>query len=162
MARDDTLRRPHAMTHPTVTPLRTEWLPTNEAAHRLGISRRTIQRRARAGSIETRPGALGCVEYRVPAHDDTRADTTAKTPPVTRHDTGIAAFERLVDKLRAEINESHQARRNAELRIAVAEYQLKNVTAERDEAREQGQRLADAMTKRHGIIKRLTAKLATR
>jgi len=154
------------MTHPTVTPLRTAWLPTNEAAHRLGISRRTIQRRARAGSIETRPGALGCVEYRVPAHDDTRADTTAKTPPVTRHDTGIAAFERLVDKLRAEINESHQARRNAELRIAVAEYQLKNVTAdletmtaERDLARAQGQRLADAMRKRHGLIKRLTARL---
>ncbi len=159
MARDDTLRRPHAMTHPTVTPLRTEWLPTNEAAHRLGISRRTIQRRARAGSIETRPGALGCVEYRVPAHDDTRADTTAKTPPVTRHDTGIAAFERLVDKLLAA---EQTARIDAERRAALAEYQLKNVTAERDEAREQGQRLADAMTKRHGIIKRLTAKLATR
>jgi len=168
------------MTHPTVTPIRTTWLPTNDAASALGISRRTIQRRAKSGSIKTRPGARGSVEYQVPTHDMTRGVTVSKsprvTPRVTPDDIGIAAFERLVDKLRADLNESHRARRDAERRTAVAEYrveiaevdpseveelrnQVATLTAERDEAREHGQRLADAMTKRHGLIKRLTARL---
>lgn len=155
------------MTHPTVTPLRATWLPTNEAAQRLGISRRTIQRRARSGSIETRPGALGCVEYRVPAHDDTRGDTTTKappvTPPVTQHDTGAVA------ELRALLIDAERRAAVAEYRAAIAETDpaevealranVATLTAERDEAREQGRRLAAAMTKRHGLIKRLTARL---
>jgi hypothetical protein len=43
------------------------WLPTNDAADALGISRRTIQRRARAGEIQTRKTGYGtAVEYMVP------------------------------------------------------------------------------------------------
>jgi len=165
------------MTHPTVTPIRTTWLPTNDAASALGISRRTIQRRAKSGSIKTRPGARGSVEYQVPTHDMTRDDTVPKSPPVTRHDTGA------ITEIRALLASEQTARIDAERRAAVAKYraeiaetapevveglraelaglrsQVATLTTERDEAREHGQRLADAMTKRHGLIKRLTARL---
>ena len=100
----------------------------------------------------------------------TRDDTVPKSPPVTRHDTGA------ITEIRALLASEQTARIDAERRAAVAEYrveiaevdpseveelrnQVATLTTERDEAREHGQRLADAMTKRHGLIKRLTARL---
>lgn len=174
------------MTHPTVTPLRSTWLPTNEAAELLGVSRRTIQRRARSGKIETRPGVNGSVEYRVPAGVVTPAPPMTVTPSVmpvvTPRDTPGA-----VEELRALLAAEQTARIDAERRAAVAEYrveiaevdpseveelraqvalldelqnQVATLTTERDEAREQGQALADSMRKRHQLIKRLTAQLS--
>jgi len=138
------------MTSGTIVSLHSEWLPTREAAAWFGIHRRTLIRRARAGQVETRTTASGAVEYHVAPRD--LIDATPRhglTPPPTA--TPRDGDSRAT--LRAELVA-------AERRAAVAEYQLKNVTAERDEAREQGQRLADAMRKRHGLIKRLTARLS--
>ena len=157
----------------------------NEAAAELGISRRTIQRRARSGQVETRPGVDGTIEYRVPRRDVTPADTVPLMPPVTGTGTPPDTAETLpaVEELRALLAAEQTSRVDAERRAAVAEYRAEiaevdpevveelraqvaeleehaaKATTERDEARAQGQRLAAAMTKRHALIKRLTARL---
>ena len=187
-----------------VTPLHSEWLPTAEAAARLGIHRRTLQRRARAGHIrcEKRDGATF---YQVPAvapapqanatpatvarHPDATwhatADATPNATPAATPDAGTPDATILAIIARLE-----EGRADAERRAAVAEYraeiaetdpavvealreeldQLRKaleerdqtiaaVTEERDEARQHAQRLADAMIKRAGIIRRLTQRL---
>ena len=68
-----------------------EWLPTNAAAERLGIHRRTLQRRARSGEFWTRTGANGAVEYLIEAEAETEAPNIARALELARE--LIAALE---------------------------------------------------------------------
>ena len=55
-------------THSNVTPIRSDWLPTQEACDQIGVTRRTLQRRANEGRIETRQNAEdGRTYYKVRA-----------------------------------------------------------------------------------------------
>ncbi len=145
------------------------WLSPSEAAEALGLSIRALQYRAKRGDIERRKEGRRTF-YRVEGRTQSavapmrQSERTHATKDARNAKDATATAE-----LRALLAAEQTARIDAERRAAVAEYQLKNVTsdletmtAERDLARAQGQRLADAMRKRHGLIKRLTAKLATR
>ena len=68
----------------TVTPLHATWLPTRDAAAQLGVNRRTLQRWASAGRIESRPGPDGVTLYRVPKNDTAAARDTVPPTAVTR------------------------------------------------------------------------------
>jgi len=68
-----------------------EWLPTNAAAERLGIHRRTLQRRARSGEFWTRTGANGATEYLLEAEAETEAPNIARALELARE--LIAALE---------------------------------------------------------------------
>jgi hypothetical protein len=59
-----------------LTTLHAAWLPTDAAAAAFGIHRRTLQRRARMGQVESRPGPGGVVLYAIPG-----AALTATSPP---------------------------------------------------------------------------------
>jgi len=160
----------------TILRLESAWLPTRDACERLGVTRRTLQRWAKAGRIDSRDDN-GHTVYRVtpdhasPARDTGTTSQTRRTTPATRDNVP------LVTELREQLEASHRARIDAERRAAVAEYraelaetdpeivaemhkQAERLERERDHAREQGQRLADAMRKRHALIKRLTRQLA--
>ena len=154
-----------------------------DAAATLGLSIRTIQRQANAGKIErTLRGrrsfylvSAPVIDATLHATDDTRDATPIGDIDATDDTTGDKARQSATPD--PTVIELVQLLAAAERRAAVAEYRvaiaevdpaevealradLETMTAERDEAREQGQRLADAMTKRHALIKRLTARLA--
>ena len=135
------------------------WLSPSEAAEALGLSIRALQYRAKRGDIERRKEGRRTF-YRVEGRTQLavapmrQSERTHATKDARNAKDATATAE-----LRALLAAEQTARIDAERRAAVAEYQLENVTAERDLAREQGQRLAAAMRKRHGLIKRLTARL---
>lgn len=145
------------MMHANVTPIRSEWLPTPEACERLGVTRRTLQRRANAGRIESRQGA-----------DDGRTYYKVSATATAQRDGAAAVAQRMsqrvapvVDTLRAELAELRAALVDAERRAAVAEYRaelagadLERVTAERDAAQGRVREL------RTGTIARLARRIA--
>jgi len=155
------------------------WLPGPAAAAALGVSLRTLQRNATRGTVErTTRGRRSLYLVSAPATDATDDTTTRATIGDTDATDDNARHERH-DRRQADPTVLELAMRlaDAERRAAVAEYRaaiaetdpaevealratVATLTAERDQAREQGQALADAMRKRHGLIKRLTARLA--
>lgn len=170
-----------------VTPLHSEWLPTREAASRLGIHRRTLQRRARAGHIESRQRD-GVAEYRVPNPPEPRGvgalPRVATPPPATPVATPSHSAAELAT-LRGLLDDAIAARVDAERRASVAEYraaiaetdpavveglrasiaeahaELARMTAERDEAKAAVARLDAAMRKRYQLIRRLAARISS-
>jgi len=156
------------------------WASGSEAAAILGISERQLRRRAAAGKVERRKTG-GRAEYRVAgpaAPKSVRSVRPDVRPVMSGHEAGA------IEELRALLAAEQAARIDAERRAAVAEYRaaiaetdpaevealratvdeleanVAELTTERDQARDQAQALADAMRKRHGLIKRLTARLA--
>ncbi len=163
-----------------ITPLRPEWLPTHEAAARLGVHRRTLQRRARAGQIESRY-QNGVAEYLVPHDPNPRGNATPPpaaatgTPPVDQTPE-IRLLLSMLDEANRERREAERRANEAEFKAALSavdpdEYratiealatvraELDQTRRERDEARADGLRLADAMRKRYAVIQRLTRRL---
>lgn len=155
------------------------WLAGPEAANALGVSLRTLQRKAASGSVErTVRGRRSLYLVSAPVndatddtHDATPIGDTDATDDNARHDaTSDATPNPTVIELAVRLADAERRAAVAEYRVAIAETdpevvaglrsQVATLTAERDEAREQGQQLAAAMTKRHGLIKRLTARLA--
>lgn len=185
-----------ALSAMNVRPLHTEWLATEDAADRLGVTPRTLRRRAASGAIKKETRDDGRAYYRVPkatSSPDASARTSAPdTPGHVRPDVrAMSAPSPASEALRAELADVRQALVDAERRAAVAEYraavaetdpdevdrlrrtvaeqdediaalrsEIEAVAGERDDARAQAQRLADAMVKRHGIIKRLTQRIS--
>jgi excisionase family DNA binding protein len=139
------------MTHANVTPIRSEWLPTQEACERLGVTRRTLQRRANAGRIESRQNTDdGRTHYKVPATPATatthRDDAATATHPVSHHDAPTGR--------RAELAYLRAALVDAERRAAVAEYRAELAETERDAARDRVREL------RTGTVARLARRVA--
>lgn len=157
----------------TILRLESAWLPTRDACARLGVTRRTLQRWAKAGRIDSRDDN-GHTVYRVtpdhasPARDTGPVSQARRTTHATRDTAPIVA------ELRELLDASNRARIDAERRAATAEYradlaetepetvaelreQVERLTRERDEAREHAHRLADAMRKRHALIRRILA-----
>jgi hypothetical protein len=139
--------------------LGTEWADTRDAAARLGIHRRTLQRRARAGRIETRTIEDGRVQYRLTpdAFDD--GERHGATTPSRHSDTGPGTpwqggATPATDALRAEIAYLRAALVDAERRAAVAEYRAELAETERDAARDRVRAL------RTGTIARLARRVA--
>ena len=155
------------------------WLPGHEAAEALGVSLRTLQRNATRGTVErTTRGRRSLYLVSAPATDATGDTTTRATIGDTDATDDNARHERhdrrqadpTVVELAMRLADAERRAAVAEYRVAIAEVdpdevealraELATMTAERDEARTQGQALADAMRKRHALIKRLTARLA--
>jgi len=159
------------------------WGTPTEAASAYGISARTLRLWAKQGKADRR-GKGKQTQYRLPngnpRGNDAGMPLAAMPPlPATVAALPLETATSASTELRALLTVEQTARIDAERRAAVAEYRvaiaevdpaevealradLATMTAERDEAREQGQRLAAAMTKRHGLIKRLTARLGAR
>ena len=155
------------------------WVRATEAAETLGVSERQLRRRAAAGTVERRKSG-GRVEYKVAGtvepesvrsvRPDVRTDMSGHEGSATEELRELLATEQTsrvdaerraaVAEYRAEIAETDpEVVEELRARVAELEEHAAKATTERDEARAQGQRLADAMTRRHGLIKRLTARL---
>lgn len=144
-----------------VTPLHTQWLPTRDACAQLGVTRRTLQRRAAAGAIDTRPAPDGRTLYAVPA---TGSGATVDAPaPATRHPATPAthpATHPAVAALAGELAVALERAVRAELERDAARAQVAQLEAERDEARAAGVDLAARLVKRGRILRELAARLA--
>ena len=160
------------------------WGTPTEAASAYGISARTLRLRAKQGKVDRR-GKGKQTQYRLPDGTPRGNDAgmpLAAMPPLPA--TIAAMPQGDAATLRALLAAEQTARIDAERRAAVAEYRVAiaevdpaevealratvdeleanvaTLTTERDQARDQAQALAGAMRKRHGLIKRLTARLA--
>jgi len=94
-----------------------EWLPIAAAAERLGIHPRTVERRAKAGTLESRRGDDGRVEVGVPASPGAAPDTppagegASVVDPDRQLVLGIAAMkaaDRQLGELRLDLTRSRR------------------------------------------------------
>lgn len=167
------------------------WLPGPDAAAALGVSLRTLQRKAAGGEVEREQrGRRSYFRVSAPVPtDDTRASDT-RHERHARHerrdtDTTYDTTRATNDAMRATVLALTDRLADAERRAAVAEYRAELAEADPDEVealragleerdativglraeladvRAQAEELAAAMVKRHGIIKRLAAKVRT-
>jgi hypothetical protein len=154
------------------------WLSGSKAAATLGVSLRTLQRNAASGTVErTLRGRCSLYLVSAPvidATDDTtmratigdinatddntrheRHDTRQPDPTVIDLTVRLADAERraAVAEYRAEIAETDpEVVEELRARVVELEEHASNMEAERDMAHTQGQALADAMRKRHGLV----------
>jgi hypothetical protein len=154
-------------------PFRPQWLPTDAAASALGIHRRTLVRRARAGLIDTRPGEAGTVLYAIPGGLEPGAAPMAPSPDTTRAPQGETPSPAI---LLAALAEALVRAGRAEAERDAARATLANAPAELDTARAelQAERAAHARTlaaalaleaahvKRGAILRRLAARIGAR
>lgn len=171
----------------TMLRLESAWLPTRAACTRLSVTRRTLQRWANSGRIETRTEG-GTTLYLVTAE---HASRTRVNPPMTQaRRTPPATTEKpaniapVVAELRELLEAAQRERIDAERRAAVAEYraevaetdpavveglreQVERLTRALDEARTEITEVTSerdqahtALRKRYALIQRLTRRLA--
>ena len=154
----------------TVTPLHATWLPTRDAAAQLGVNRRTLQRWASAGRIESKPGPDGATLYRVAIADQAAARDTvppATVAPATRGATprdfaAPSPVGELVHALRDALHSAALA--GVQRDAAIAE--LDQVRAELDDARRRADLaestatdLATALRRRAVIVRNLARRV---
>lgn len=144
-----------------VTPLHSQWLPTRDACAQLGVTRRTLQRRAAAGAIDTRSAPDGRTLYAVPVAGV--AATGDAPSPATRHPATPAthpATHPAVAALAGELAAALERALRAELERDEARARGAQLEAERDAARAAGADLAARLVKRGRILRELAARLA--
>lgn len=154
-----------------VISLRSEWTTAREAAKRLGIHKRTLQRRAARGEVERRMRPDGLAEYRLttdviegrhpvaPPRDATRDNATP------RGATPRGGEAQAIAVLREELAASRAETVAAERRAAVAEYRAQLSETDPDEVealRERVATLAQAVEEAEGQARDLAARLRKR
>ena len=144
------------------TLLAESWYPTRRACEILSVNRRTLQRRASAGLLQTRTADTGETEYLLggdaatPATTRaTRGDKAPQTPPHRDATPATGAASELVGALVASIERATRA----ELALEGALRRIEEVTAERDQARAVATDLGEAMRRRAVIVRDLARRV---
>lgn len=144
----------------TAIPIKVDWLPLRDAARALAVHPRTLQRRARTGRIDTRPGPGDAILYAVP-----RAVPSPRTPPPTpRRDNPPASTppDRQhrpdpVAGLVGQIGVLSMRAARAELEAERLRAELADVQAERDRVVAIARDLEARLIKRGEILRRVAA-----
>lgn len=141
------------------------WYPTRRAAELVGVNRRTLQRRAAAGLIQTRTADTGETEYLLggavtrPATPTTAVATRDSKAPHTlsrRDDTPTTSVApELVGALVAAVERATRA----ELALAASLAELDQARTERDQFRAAATDLASALQKRAVIVRDLARRV---
>jgi hypothetical protein len=131
------------------------WLPTSAASAQLDVTRRTLQRWARSGRVDTRTAPGGGTEYLVtpatPGPGRVAPPPTGTAAPATPATPGdVSQVERLLERAL-----------RAELALERAELEHATTRAELDTTRDLARDLASRLVRRGELVRRLARDLAS-